>query len=94
MKVFLFAIAEFPPILHVIRIGLATIAEWLLYKLLELLSWGSNHQLIVNLVITVAGILFFLYLLRLILKELRDFYNWINEWRKGDNSNNSNNILQ
>lgn len=93
MTSILITILRFPPVLHVVRIGLASVAEWLLYKLLEVLPWRNEHRLIVNLVIMAAGILFVLYLFRLILREVKEIFSWLYDWWKGGGSGDSNDIL-
>jgi hypothetical protein len=94
MTSILIGILRFPPILHAVRIGLASIAEWLLYKLLEFLPWGNGHNLLVSVIIIAAGFLFTLYLLKLVVKEIICFFNWLNKWWQGNGLDDNDNILE
>jgi hypothetical protein len=93
MTPILIAILRFPPILNFIRIGLATVAEWSLYRLLEILPWGEEYNYIASLIIIAAGILLFLYLFKLVLRDVRDLCSWFKNWWNGNEPDDSDNIL-
>jgi hypothetical protein len=81
----LLAILRFPPVLHVIRIGIASVAEALLLALLKTLPWENDHHFLLNIIAWAADALLIIYLLKLILDELLKLAKWIkNRWNDTD----------
>jgi hypothetical protein len=93
MTTIMLAVLRFPPVLHTIRIGIGSVAEWLLVQLLGYLPWHNNHVFMLNGIVAVAELLFGLYLLKLILLELRHLTKWLKDWWNGINDDTDTGIL-